>query len=126
QAERLSVIYVRNEGSRTPDLALPFKLLADLRSSESKLARPERFELPTTWFEARYSIQLSYGRGWLTPSLPRDAAAPGGPNDRAIISQKVGAGGLDSPPCRQDARAGASRQRQPGDRRALPRRSVVG
>ena len=26
------------------------------------LARPERFELPTTWFEARYSIQLSYGR----------------------------------------------------------------
>ena len=27
-----------------------------------RLARPERFELPTTWFEARYSIQLSYGR----------------------------------------------------------------
>jgi hypothetical protein len=27
--------------------------------------RPERFELPTTWFEARYSIQLSYGR--MTP-----------------------------------------------------------
>ena len=27
-----------------------------------KLARPERFELPTTWFVARYSIQLSYGR----------------------------------------------------------------
>ena len=26
------------------------------------LARPERFELPTTWFEAKYSIQLSYGR----------------------------------------------------------------
>ncbi len=26
------------------------------------LARPERFELPTPWFEARYSIQLSYGR----------------------------------------------------------------
>jgi hypothetical protein len=28
------------------------------------LARPERFELPTTWFEAKYSIQLSYGRVW--------------------------------------------------------------
>ncbi len=28
------------------------------------MARPERFELPTTWFEARYSIQLSYGRGF--------------------------------------------------------------
>ena len=27
-----------------------------------RMARPERFELPTTWFEARYSIQLSYGR----------------------------------------------------------------
>ena len=27
-----------------------------------KLARPERLELPTLWFEARRSIQLSYGR----------------------------------------------------------------
>ena len=26
------------------------------------VARPERFELPTAWFVARYSIQLSYGR----------------------------------------------------------------
>ena len=26
------------------------------------MVRPERFELPTTWFVARYSIQLSYGR----------------------------------------------------------------
>ena len=26
------------------------------------LARPERFELPTSWFVARHSIQLSYGR----------------------------------------------------------------
>ena len=26
------------------------------------LARPERFERPTAWFVARYSIQLSYGR----------------------------------------------------------------
>ena len=26
-----------------------------------KLAHPERFELPTKWFEATYSIQLSYG-----------------------------------------------------------------
>src|SRR5678810_443056 len=28
----------------------------------AKLARPERFELPTTKFVAWYSIQLSYGR----------------------------------------------------------------
>jgi hypothetical protein len=27
------------------------------------MARPERFELPTFWFVARHSIQLSYGRG---------------------------------------------------------------
>ena len=27
-----------------------------------RLARPERFELPTPWFVAKYSIQLSYGR----------------------------------------------------------------
>jgi hypothetical protein len=26
------------------------------------MARPEGLEPPTTWFEARYSIQLSYGR----------------------------------------------------------------
>jgi hypothetical protein len=26
------------------------------------MARPERFELPTSWFVARRSIQLSYGR----------------------------------------------------------------
>ncbi len=32
------------------------------QSSLFILARPERFELPTPWFVARYSIQLSYGR----------------------------------------------------------------
>ena len=26
-----------------------------------EMAHPERFELPTKWFEATYSIQLSYG-----------------------------------------------------------------
>jgi hypothetical protein len=30
--------------------------------STEKVARPERLELPTLWFEARCSIQLSYGR----------------------------------------------------------------
>src|ERR1700719_2180143 len=32
------------------------------RKSLKRVARPERFELPTLWFEARCSIQLSYGR----------------------------------------------------------------
>jgi hypothetical protein len=27
------------------------------------VARPKRFELLTPWFVAKYSIQLSYGRG---------------------------------------------------------------
>ena len=26
------------------------------------MVRPERFELPTPWFVAKYSIQMSYGR----------------------------------------------------------------
>jgi hypothetical protein len=29
---------------------------------EKEMVRPERFELPTLWFEAKCSIQLSYGR----------------------------------------------------------------
>ena len=32
------------------------------------LARPERFELPTSWFVAMRSIQLSYGRTVATAS----------------------------------------------------------
>ncbi len=36
------------------------------------MVRPERFELPTTWFVARYSIQLSYGRVvWELPMCGR-------------------------------------------------------
>ena len=32
----------------------------------ARLARPERIELPTCWFEASRSIRLSYGRLSLT------------------------------------------------------------
>ena len=62
--------YVRNEGFRTVELALPFKGLESFRNPKMQMARPERFELPTTWFEAKYSIQLSYGRVWGVPILP--------------------------------------------------------
>ncbi len=33
------------------------------------MARPEGLEPPTTWFEARYSIQLSYRRVMWVPTL---------------------------------------------------------
>ena len=32
------------------------------RKSKKEMVRPERFELPTYWFVASRSIQLSYGR----------------------------------------------------------------
>ena len=53
--------YIRGKGFRTPETTLPFKALGGISSGENKMAHPERFELPTKWFEATYSIQLSYG-----------------------------------------------------------------
>jgi hypothetical protein len=41
------------------------------------LARPERLELPTYWFEARRSIQLSYGRAPLILAGPYSSATTG-------------------------------------------------
>ena len=35
--------------------------LLRLSQRKIKMVDPERFELPTNWFEASYSIQLSYG-----------------------------------------------------------------
>jgi hypothetical protein len=46
----------------------------DLGASQF-LARPERFELPTTAFEAQYSIQLSYGRAGLAVCQRTDSVA---------------------------------------------------
>jgi hypothetical protein len=40
-----------------------------------RLARPERFELPTSWFVARRSIQLSYGRAVSSPGTGNPAGA---------------------------------------------------
>src|SRR5690242_19105493 len=56
------LVHVRNEGFRTANLTLPFEVLSGLETRESDLARPERLELPTSWFVAMRSIQLSYGR----------------------------------------------------------------
>ena len=45
------------------------------RKSLKNMARPERVELPTFWFVARRSIQLSYGRAALKESLEYDRHA---------------------------------------------------
>jgi hypothetical protein len=42
------------------------------------MVRPERFELPTLWFEAKCSIQLSYGRLWLKLSKNMNGGKSGG------------------------------------------------
>lgn len=44
-AERLR--YARNEGFRTAELSLPFKVLGRITGAESEMARPKRFELLT-------------------------------------------------------------------------------
>ena len=41
------------------------------------LVRPERLELPTYWFEASRSIQLSYGRAIRDSSKPYSSATTG-------------------------------------------------
>ena|GEM_PF-3695867 len=51
-----------------------------------KLARPERFELPTLWFEARCSDPLSYGRA------------------KNIIADAIAIGHLDEQTCQLIAR----------------------
>ena len=40
------------------------------------MARPRRFELLTPWFEAKYSIQLSYGRKKIIIGAPEKIRTP--------------------------------------------------
>ena len=47
------------------------------------MARPERFERPTPWFVAKYSIQLSYGRAAKLGETPEKTSFP----DYCQISQ---------------------------------------
>lgn len=54
-------LYVRGEGFRTPDLALPFKALRQICECEKEMAHPRGFEPLASAFGGRRSIQLSYG-----------------------------------------------------------------
>lgn len=59
-ADRLQ--YARNEGFRTANLTLPFKVLGALKCGENSMARPAGLEPAALGFGNQYSIQLSYGR----------------------------------------------------------------
>ena len=50
-----------------------------------KMARPERFELPTTKFVAWYSIQLSYGRAVKTSAFVADLPKQKAPKREAEL-----------------------------------------
>ena len=70
--------------------AAPFRTGVDaVASSPCNMARPERFELPTTKFVAWYSIQLSYGR--VEAELWPVASHPSTP-ERSLAAQSVAAG----------------------------------
>jgi integrase len=58
--EKVAAVLLQASGSIL--VAAPKKPAVTMVQVIDSDARPERFELPTTWFEARCSIQLSYGR----------------------------------------------------------------
>ncbi len=53
--------YCRNQGLRTPNLALPFKVLGEICSQNCEMAHPIGFEPMTSAFGGQRSIRLSYG-----------------------------------------------------------------
>ena len=56
-------------------------------SDLEEMARPERFELPTLWFEARCSDPLSYGRVKDIIALARGNSITAADGRRAEVRQ---------------------------------------
>ena len=56
------------------------------------MARPERFELPTSWFVAMRSIQLSYGRSNFYPVAQRVVQRAGLGVNSLIIAKFIAPG----------------------------------
>ena len=74
RAVRTSSREIAPKANGTSLTSMPAESVANLglfvarNPDREKMVRPERFELPTLWFVAKCSIQLSYGRDTLQPA----------------------------------------------------------
>ena len=77
--------YRQNQGLRTPNLALPFKVLGQFCSQKCEMARPKGFEPLTPRFVVWCSIQLSYGCRYAS-IVPRPGAMQAGCSGKELMT----------------------------------------